>query len=46
MFRENRSSILILEKGDAQTGDAERMLILKVPLISFLRIKACKDGNL
>jgi hypothetical protein len=43
MFRENPSSILILEKGDAQAGDTERMLITKVHLATFLRVKACKD---
>jgi len=38
--------ILILERGDAQTGDTEKMLILKVHLISFLSVKACKDWKL
>jgi len=43
MFQENRSSIFILEKGDAQTGDTEKILILKINLIYFLRINAFKD---
>jgi hypothetical protein len=46
MFPENRSSILIHEKGDAQTGYTERILILRVHLISFLGVKACKDWKL